>query len=49
MLEVIKQNGLQLDLGNYGNCKFSHTFPVQKQFRYNPWKLPSQHMFMMCM
>ena len=51
MLEAIKQKVLQLDpvLGSYGACKFSHTFPVEKPFNYKPLKLPSQHMFMMCM
>ena len=51
MPEVIKQKVLQLEpvLGSYGACKFSHTFPVEKPFNYNPLKLSSQHMFMMYM
>ena len=51
MLETIKQKALQLEpvLGNYGACKFSHTFPMEKPFNYKPLKLPSEHMFMTCM
>ena len=51
MPEMIKQEALQLEpvLRGYGACKFSHTFPMEKQFNYKPLKLPSEHMFMMCM
>ena len=51
MLEMMKQEALQLEpvLGSYEACKFSHTFPMEKPFNYNPLKLPSEHMFMMCM
>jgi len=43
MPETIKQIALQLEpvLGSYGACKFSHTFPVEKPFNYNPLNLPS--------
>ena len=51
MPETINQKALQLEpvLGNYGACKFSHTFPMEKPFNYKPFKLLSGHMFMMCM
>ena len=51
MPEVIEQKPLQLEpvLGSYGACEFSHIFPVEKPFNYNPLKLPSRHMFMTCM
>ena len=51
MPEMMKQEALQLEpvLGSYEACKFSHTFPMEKPFNYNPLKLPSEHMFMTCM
>ena len=43
MPERMKQEALQLELmlGSYGACKFSHTFPMEKPFNYSPLKLPS--------
>ena len=43
MHETIKKKALQLEpvLGSYGAFKFSHTFPVEKPFKYNPLKVPS--------
>ena len=34
----MKQEVLQLELvlGSYGNCKLSHTFPMEKLFNYSP-------------
>ena len=39
----MKQEALQLEpvLGSYGDCKFSHTFSMEKPFNYSPLKLPS--------
>ena len=41
MPETIKQEALQLEpvLGSYADCKFSHTFPMEKPFNYSPLKL----------
>ena len=43
--KAIKQKTLQLEpvLESYGPCKFSHTFPMEKPFNYNPLKLASKH------
>ena len=43
MPETIKQEVLQLEpvLERYGACKFSHTFPMEKPFKFYPLKLPS--------
>ena len=43
MTEMMKQEALQLEpvLGSYRDCKFSHTFPMEKPFNYNYLKLPS--------
>ena len=43
MPETMKQEALQLEpvLGSYGDCKLSHTFPMEKPFNYSPLKLPS--------
>ena len=51
MPEMIKHKALQLEpvLESYGACKFSHIFPMEKPFNYNPLKLVSEHMFMTCM
>ena len=51
MPETIKQKALQLEpvRGSCGACKFAHTFPIGKPFNYKPLKLPTEHMFMMCM
>ena len=48
MPETIKQEALQLEplLESCGACKFPHTFPMEKPFKYSPLKLPSQHMSM---
>ena len=49
--QMPEQKAFQLEpvLASYGACKFSHTFPMEKPFNYKPLKLPSEHMFMMCM
>ena len=51
MPETIKQKVLQLGsfLGSNGFRKFSHTYPMEKPFNYEPLKLPSRHMFLTCM
>ena len=43
MPEMIKQEALQLELvmESCGACKFSHTFPMEKPFKYSPLKSPS--------
>ena len=43
MPETIIKEALQLEPapGSYGAFKFSHTFPMEKPFKYNPLKLPS--------
>ena len=43
MPERIKQEALQLEpvLGSYEAFNFSHTFPMEKPFNYNPLKLPN--------
>ena len=43
MSETIKQKVLD----SYGACKFSHTFPMEKSFKYSPLKLSSWYMFVM--